>query len=537
MTISKFTEKDLEKLEGEAELKIYKNFQVQNLQLGLPPLKPAEEKQFLLAEKATYLFQKIFGSDNPTSPTNLDQFQKVQEEILGQVSAAMLADHESKFAEFLRDKRKLTPEQVLNGEGGHISELRYIFFNGPPVQVPRVPSPSRKAAQEEIKGNRENIPPPKETNFNSSDLNNLLNKLKGEFEQDGQKNHSSPLPDLSLGPNSIMSGDKEKMPWLAFTINIYNRNNLPGFCVFDPATFAVSHGEGDLVTLQLELKRLEDKKIKDDALEDEQKKDRLLISGARDVKIGVPGVKQKSYRFTRMFRNQANAYDLNDTNHFIGVLRDKGVMSKSPAELVGRIVKEARGTLVRLGPDALGLIDSQNKDQQERSKNETPQSREANQKAVSEQDLKDIGLSKSEFENLNTAFTDEALIANLIKRISQSNKPEKVAELLNKLFDHCQPVTQEALFNQMVENNPVFSREEKDNLKTQREAFQKKTKEEKDKIFEEQVNSNPRYGPKGEDTQERRDRFKEYEKADETKKEQLQAQENEQFTHGENAFQ
>jgi hypothetical protein len=70
-----------------------------------------------------------------------------------------------------------------------------------------------------------------------------------------------------------------------------------------------------------------------------------------------------------------------------------------------------------------------------------------------------------------------------------------------------------------------------------RKAHQKKTQAEKDKIFEEQVNKNPRYGPLHQDTQERRERFKEYEKTknDPKKREQMQEQENERFTTGENA--
>ncbi|CAI2199808.1 9128_t:CDS:2 [Funneliformis geosporum] len=60
----------------------------------------------------------------------------------------------------------------------------------------------------------------------------------------------------------------------------------------------------------------------------------------------------------------------------------------------------------------------------------------------------------------------------------------------------------------------------------QQEAHAKKDQAQKDKIFEEQVNNNPRYGSPGEDTQERRDRFKEYETASETQKENLQTEEN-----------
>ena len=43
-------------------------------------------------EKADYLFQQMFGSANPTTPTNFDQFQKVQEEVLNKLSSALLAE-------------------------------------------------------------------------------------------------------------------------------------------------------------------------------------------------------------------------------------------------------------------------------------------------------------------------------------------------------------------------------------------------------------------------------------------------------------
>jgi len=71
--------------------------------------------------------------------------------------------------------------------------------------------------------------------------------------------------------------------------------------------------------------------------------------------------------------------------------------------------------------------------------------------------------------------------------------------------------------------------------KAAKKTHAKKDPQQKDKIFEEQVDQNPAYGPPGEDTPERRDRFKEYEKADEEKKERMQEEENQKFTQGENA--
>lgn len=245
------------------------------------------------------------------------------------------------------------------------------------------------------------------------------------------------------------------------------------------------------------------------------------------------------------------------TDKTISNIKNYGYLEcKTLAQLVGKL----KGTLVRIGPDALELIDSQDKNQKDRSKDETPENRDKNRREVSGQDLKEMGLTREEFDLLNTAFTDPAHIANLIKKLASQEKPEKMAKMLNRMFDHLNPKTAEAMFNQMVDKNPVFSAEEKSKLKetyqkaptkeakkkvwetltshqAQREAHQKKTKEQKDKIFEDQVNQNPRYGPPGEDTQERRNRFKEYENADETKKETMQAKENERFTQGENANQ
>ncbi|CAG8733446.1 24964_t:CDS:2 [Racocetra persica] len=195
-------------------------------------------------------------------------------------------------------------------------------------------------------------------------------------------------------------------------------------------------------------------------------------------------------------------YDKNSTsdendiyNNFIAN-KTPALNSKTLAELVGKIIKEGKGTLVRLGSDTLELKESQNEEQKGRSQDETPTSRDANRQEVSDQDLQDLGLTREEFDLLNTAFADEAHIANIIKKLASAN-PEKVAEMLDRI----------------------------------------RSTSEKDKIFEEQVNKNPRYGPPGEDTQDRRDRFEEYAKANDEQKANMQEEENERFTTGENARQ
>jgi hypothetical protein len=48
---SKLTDKELQKLEAEVELKIYKDFQAQNPQLGLPTLTAEQERQILLGNE------------------------------------------------------------------------------------------------------------------------------------------------------------------------------------------------------------------------------------------------------------------------------------------------------------------------------------------------------------------------------------------------------------------------------------------------------------------------------------------------------
>jgi len=153
----------------------------------------------------------------------------------------------------------------------------------------------------------------------------------------------------------------------------------------------------------------------------------------------------------------------------------EGIPVKSVAELVGKL----KGTLVRLGPDALELIDSQNEDQKGRSKDETPETRKDTDDNVSPQDKKDLGLTEEEFELLKTAFLDPAHLANLLKKLASADGA-KMAEMLDKMFDTIHEKTAENMYNQMVDHNPVFSEEEKQKLKE--EYKNAKTKEEKKKL-------------------------------------------------------
>jgi hypothetical protein len=537
-------------------------------------------------------------------------------------------------------------------------------------------SPSREAGEQQAEGQKPETPP-KHTEFNSSELNDALNAMADEMGKDskaqGHDQPFTPSPGLGMPITAVSKEDAEKMPWICMGMNVMAS---PEWRVSDNAWFAgVRHGSGDIITMLLWMHGISLREDYSDVFHNfffptnlgtdqtpikgfqrlvvdkdlPAEKEQLLITGKRaddpradkynwtswpwkgnesgksiyiPVRFGVPRVEQKSYRFTRKFRNQKNAYDLESTSHFIGILRDKKLMttkagfwhtigwgsgpkksilwitnqlgydwggdktkaintdngyshylifsnfttqeinekfipfSKTLPELVGKL----KGTLVRIGPDALELIDSQTPQQKERSQNETPESREDNRKEPTDQDLTEMGLTREEFDLLNTAFADPAHIANIIKKLAASDNPQKVAEMLNRMFDHLNPKTAEAMFNQMVDNNPVFSEEEKQKLKdlynqaktkeekkkvwetltshqAQREAHAKKDKKEKDKIFEEQVNNNPRYGPPGEDTQDRRNRFEEYQKADDTQKEKMQTEENEHFTTGENANQ
>ncbi|WNE40443.1 MAG: hypothetical protein GBAus27B_000510 [Mycoplasmataceae bacterium] len=467
--------------------------------------------------------------------------------------------------------------------------------------------------------------------------------------------------------NSIMKEQTQKLPWLVSAVNFQQGSRIigsPRWKLHDPTTLATLwHHAGSSVTLELALYFFESEDdysnvlhnifwaknheqkgfhrlVKDEEIDNKN----LLITGKREedkraselgwsswpwfdedrsIEFGVPNVKQKSNAIARNFRNQANAYDLDDTNHFIGILRDRGVMSKeagtfrhigwgnapkrsilyiinqlqydwvknsdwlgddintinpnnglthylifsdytteeinqkfiqnnscqSLAELVGKL----NGVLVRLGPDALELMNSQTKEQKERSESETKESRETNKKSITDQNLKDVNITRAEFEALTTAFTDPAKIDNIIQKLAHSN-PVKMAELIDKMFDTIHEKTAEAMFKQIVNHNPVFTEEEKQTLITayqaapakaekkklwqqitsglkQKEAHQNKSSEQKEQIFQDQVNNNPRYGPIGVDNQERRDRL------NEPRTEQLYQEENNRFTQGQNAYQ
>ena len=259
--------------------------------------------------------------------------------------------------------------------------------------------------------------------------------------------------------------------------------------------------------------------------------------------------------------NPQNGYShyLIFTDHSRKMIQERYIDASSPVKSIAELVAKLKGTLVRLGPDALNLIDSQDPEQKARSQDEDPTTR-GNTKKVPPEALSKLGFSPVAFALLHPAFMEPSQLWNIIKKLAQTKNPATMKEAIDKMFDTINPKTAEAMFNMMVHNNPVFSPEEKDQLKnayknaktpeerkklwqelTSGQAAKKshstKTKEEKDKIFEEQVNRNPAYGPPGEDTAERRERFKEYEKADPTKKAQMQEAENEKFTTGENANQ
>ncbi|KLL04698.1 MAG: hypothetical protein MRERV_14c045 [Mycoplasmataceae bacterium RV_VA103A] len=612
------------------------------------------------------------------------------------------AEAEARERERRQREERERPDPSQNNENNNIDPDDIPRPEESPRERQRDKSPAREAGEQQARGERPDTPP--KFDFGSSTLNDILNNMTDEMEKDGKAAGNNepfkPSPGLGMPLGTLTKEEAAKMPWLCMAFSL--KESLKWF-LKDPTTAAnFRHGSGDVITLLLELWEVSRRdnfrdvghnffwaknlgtaekpikgfarlvKDKEEARTEEEKKKReegedknLLLRGKRkediradqlgwtawpwrkDKKIpmGVPGVVQKSWRFTRFLRSQHNAYDLKDKSHFIGILYDKYLIqdfqawsteiyapspaplsviwitnqidfrrdkrdwwgddprtinpdngfshyiifsrmrydknstsdendiynnfisnktptlnSKTLAELVGKIVKEGKGTLVRLGPDLLELKESQNEEQKERSENETPETRKNAADTITEWNLREVGLTPEDFEVLKTAFADPAHIANIIKKLASSISPHKVADLLDKIFNAIHEKTAENMFNQMVDNNPVFSEAEKTQLKkayqeaktksdkrylwreilshrAAKETHNKKTEEQKDKIFEEQVNKNPRYGPPGEDTQERRDRFKEYTQANDTKKKKMQEEENTRFTQGENARQ
>jgi hypothetical protein len=120
--------------------------------------------------------------------------------------------------------------------------------------------------------------------------------------------------------------------------------------------------------------------------------------------------------------------------------------------------------MVRIGPDALELIASQDQNQKDRSQDETPDSRNQNRNESTNQDLSEMGLTREEFEALNTAFTDPAQIRSILKKVATAN-PQKVAQMLNRMFEYLMPATRDNIFKQMVDHNPVFNEQERQELK------------------------------------------------------------------------
>ncbi|CAG8811359.1 32770_t:CDS:1, partial [Racocetra persica] len=103
---------------------------------------------------------------------------------------------------------------------------------------------------------------------------------------------------------------------------------------------------------------------------------------------------------------------------------DTPLLDGTPITSVAELVGKLKGTLVRLGPDLLELMEALTPEQKPPSENETPETRQASTDAITDQDLQEVGLTREEFEALTTAFADEAHIANIIKKLASAN-PEK----------------------------------------------------------------------------------------------------------------
>lgn len=265
------------------------------------------------------------------------------------------------------------------------------------------------------------------------------------------------------------------------------------------------------------------------------------------------------------------------SNYSTQEINEKFINHKTPANNVktlAQLVGKLKGTVVRLGPDALELITELTPDQKEPVKNETPETKKNTDDNVKPNDLNDLGITPEEYETLKTAYTDPAMIANILKKLASHN-PTKMAEMLDKMFDTIHEKSAEAMYNQMVDHNPVFTEQEKEELKkvykeaktkeqkkklweeitSNREAEKARQKREKeakeneqkppeqrqpdprDKIVEEWIEKNPRYGPPGVDTEERRKRHEEWLKATPKEKEKMFKEEGQRFTAGENASQ
>jgi hypothetical protein len=133
-----------------------------------------------------------------------------------------LKPDESEYAQFLRDIKKQTPEQVLNSSQDLKKEFQEwkkkperekkeeLKENKPEDPKPEQPpksgssspkkSPSRSASpSREAAKNPKEAPPPKHTEFNSTALNDALNSLSGALEEDKKGN---PSFDGSLPPKN-----------------------------------------------------------------------------------------------------------------------------------------------------------------------------------------------------------------------------------------------------------------------------------------------------------------------------------------------
>jgi hypothetical protein len=139
--------------------------------------------------------------------------------------------------------------------------------------------------------------------------------------------------------------------------------------------------------------------------------------------------------------------------------------AKNLADLISKINQKSPTATICIGPDALNLKEVLTPDQKAKIKDIKPENKDQAKGEITDQDLKELGLTREQLDRLNAPFLDPAELANIIKQLAQSNNPAKVAQMLDKLFEHLPASSREAIFNQMVTNNPVFTAEEKKNLK------------------------------------------------------------------------
>src|SRR5438034_51533 len=133
--------------------------------------------------------------------------------------------------------------------------------------------------------------------------------------------------------------------------------------------------------------------------------------------------------------------------------------SKSLVDLISKLnlgkARDHNGDLTKtfqkpailcIGPDTLNLKNTNPEKEKPPVEKVTPDQVEPAKKEIKDKDLTDMNITQEDFDTLNAPFQDPAKIANIIKKIASSQKPEKVAEKLNKLFEHLPEKSREAIF-------------------------------------------------------------------------------------------